>query len=41
MGVTGAKSDLFSNGSCFVAAFGGYMNYWVEYCEEGDDDEGA
>lgn len=39
MDVTGAKSDLCSNGSCFVPAFGGYVNYWVECCGEGDDDE--
>lgn len=39
MDVTGAKSHLFSNGSCFVPAFGGYVNCWVECCEEGDDDE--
>lgn len=41
MDVTGTKSDLFSNRSCFVPAFGGCMNCWVECCEEGDDDEGG
>lgn len=41
MDVTGAKSDLFSSGSCFVPAFGGCVSYWVECCEEGDDDEGG
>lgn len=40
MDVTGAKSDSFSNGSCFVPAFGGCVSSWVECCEEGDDEGG-
>lgn len=36
-----AKSGLYSNGTRFVPAFGGNVNYKVECCEErGDDEDG-
>lgn len=35
------KSGLYSSGSHFVLAFGGYVSYQIECCEEGDDDEGG